>query len=87
MSVGMDQQMFIVMVWAFYDGDYEFLGEQPVLAMNQTEALQPAIDELIAITNMSRSENLPLNVSFFATIKTSYRGRYFDGGDLVPDSD
>ena len=80
----MNSTLFIVMVWAFLpDGDHMFLGEHPVLASNQTEALKPAIDELVAEYNMEFAPEgmMPEGTSFFATIKTNYRGRYYASSD------
>jgi len=89
----MNKQLFIVMVWAFLDledgsSEVSYLGENPVLSDGQEAALQPAIDELVILYNMHNpTDKLPVETNFFATIKTSYRGMYFDANDNNPSSD
>ena len=77
-----NRQLFIVMVWAFLPDETLYLGEHPVIADGQYEAMQPAIDELVALTNIGQLEDLiPPETEFFATIKTQYRGRYYFAND------
>jgi hypothetical protein len=86
----MNKQLFIVMVWAIVpykeENEIIFLGDTPVLADGQEVALKPAIDELTIVYNMSNTEKLPPETSFFATIKTSYRGMYFDPLEMEEDN-
>ena len=80
---GMNSQLFIVLVWAHIEHEDGFsevihLGETPIFGNNQEVVLEPAIEELRDLYNVSNPEQLPEDTKFFATIKTSYRGMYFD---------
>ena len=75
-----NKQLFIVMVWAFLPDETMYLGEHPVIADTQYDAMQPAIDELVSYTNLGQVTKMPSETEFFATIKTQYRGRYYFAG-------